>query len=348
MLIYGDIGFDVTPKIVADALKKSKAGTINVRISSGGGSAFDGLAIYNLLRASGRRIEVDIDGLAASAASVVAMAGDEVRISEAALLMIHNSGGGAFGHAEDLRDTADVMDKIDQAIAATYARKSGRPAESFRALMSDETWMTAQEAMEAGLVDRITGAQAVAASVKTASSWAHLPAEVKVKLQQGSEAAIVAREKSMSEEAFKALQVQLAALVAQVETLTAKAAIAPAIEADEPEAEIEIEPAVEDAAQAEIKGMFDAAVIGAFERFSAQSKLAPEAREKFVAACPNVAAFKAICALYESAPAIVATNPLAIKAPSNGKRHSATPAQEKFCADAGLNVEKLYPVEGSK
>lgn len=348
-MLYGDVGYDITPKNVAEALKKSKAQTVNVRISSGGGSAFDGLAIYNLLRASGRRIEVDIDGLAASAASVIAMAGDEIRISEAALMMIHNSSAdGTRGHAEDLRDTADVMDKIDQAIAATYARKSGRSAESFRSMMGEETWMTPQEALAAGLVDKITGAQAVAASVKSARSWAELPDEVKAKLQAPTAAAIVAlvassgaKEDMTPEQLAQALAAALAPFAARLDAIEASASAADS----EEEPEVEVEESVESEQDADVKTMFDAAVSATFDRFVAAGKLAPAGREHFAAACATAAGFKAVCALYEGAPVIVATAPLALPTVKAAETRTYSAEALAWAERSKIDVTKL---QGSK
>lgn len=354
LLVYGDVGFDVTPRSVAEALKKSKAQTVNVRISSGGGSAFDGLAIYNLLRASGRRIEVDIDGLAASAASVIAMAGDEVRISEAALMMIHNSSNGSHGHADDLRDVADVLDKLDQAIAATYARKSGRSAESFQALMDDETYMTAQEALNAGLVDKITGAQAVAADVKAARSWAQLPDAVKAKLQAPTGAAIVAevassdtKEDMTPEQLAQALALALAPFAARLDAIEASASESDEDVESEADVEVEIdeEEEVETSADADVKTMFAAAVGATFDRFVAAGKLAPAGREHFAAACATPTGFKAVCALYESAPAAVATAPLGVPAVKTADTRTYSAEALAWAERSKIDVTKL---QGSK
>lgn len=348
MLLYGDVGFDFTPKTVAEALKKSK-GDVNVRISSGGGSAFEGLAIYNLLRASGRRVEVDIDGLAASAASVIAMAGEEIRISEAALMMVHNSSNGVHGHAEDLRELADVLDKLDHAIAASYARKSGRSQESFRVLMKDETWMTPQQALNAGLVDKITGAQAVAASVKSARSWAELPDEVKAKLQAPTAAAIVAevassgaKEDMTPEQLAKALADALAPFAARLIALETSAS---AEDESEDELEVDVEETAESELDADVKTMFDAAVSATFDRFVAANKIAPAGREHFAAACATAAGFKAVCALYEAAPAVAATAPLTLPAVKTEETRTYSAEALAWAERSKIDVTKL---QGSK
>lgn len=129
--------------------------TINVRINSPGGEVFEGQTIYNLLAGHQARIVVHIDGLAASIASVIAMAGDEINIADNAMMMIHNAWGGCFGEAKDMRKTADVLEKVTGSIAGTYAKRSGVDLNKIVQMMDDETWMDAAEAKECGLVDNI-------------------------------------------------------------------------------------------------------------------------------------------------------------------------------------------------
>jgi ATP-dependent Clp protease protease subunit len=169
VLIYEDIGEGwfggVSAKGFADDLKALGDGikTINVRINSAGGSVFDGVAIYNTLRKHGARIEVDIDGMALSIASVIAMAGDEIRMAENALFMIHDPWTMTWGNAGELREQADLLDKIKGTLVDTYVARSGRSAAEVSDWMAAETWMTAQEAQERGFVNSITGALKMAA-----------------------------------------------------------------------------------------------------------------------------------------------------------------------------------------
>lgn len=116
---------------------------------------FDGAAIYNAFRQHKSKIVTHIDGLAASYASVIAMAGDEVRISKNAFLMIHNPWSIAIGDADDMRATADLLDKMQGTIAEMYADKTGKEIDEIKEIMTAETWYTAQEALEAGFVDKI-------------------------------------------------------------------------------------------------------------------------------------------------------------------------------------------------
>lgn len=154
--IYDEIGFfGISAKSFLDELKAVGNRRITLRINSPGGSVFDGTAIYNRLKDHAPGVDVMIDGLAASIASVIAMAGSKITMAENALLMIHNASGVVMGNAEDMRQLADTLDKIDGTIAATYARRTGKPAGEMAALMDAETWFTAAEAKEAGFIDEI-------------------------------------------------------------------------------------------------------------------------------------------------------------------------------------------------
>ena len=127
---------------------------LEVHINSPGGAVWDGLAIMNALKQHRARVTIIVDGLAASAASIIAMAGDEVVMAEGSQMMIHRASGGAWGNAAFLRDTAAILDKIDGNLAGIYARRAGGTRESWLDLMTAETWYDAAEAVEAGLADR--------------------------------------------------------------------------------------------------------------------------------------------------------------------------------------------------
>ena len=127
---------------------------LEVHINSPGGAVWDGLSIMNALKQHRARVTIIVDGLAASAASIIAMAGDEVVMAEGSQMMIHRASGGAWGNAAFLRDTAAILDKIDGNLAGIYARRAGGTRESWLDLMTAETWYDAAEAVEAGLADR--------------------------------------------------------------------------------------------------------------------------------------------------------------------------------------------------
>ena len=157
LFIYDDIDdwWGVSAQSVVDQIRDMDAAEINVRINCRGGMVFEGIAIYNALRLHKANVHISIEGLAASIASVIAMAGDTVTIAENAMMMIHNPYGWATGDAEAMRKTADLMDKIADSIAVSYTARTGKSIEELKALMEAETWFTAQEALDMGLVDQI-------------------------------------------------------------------------------------------------------------------------------------------------------------------------------------------------
>lgn len=136
--------------------------TINLRVNSPGGSVFAARAMEQALRAHKGKVVVHIDGLAASAATFVSMAGDEIVMSKGAMFMIHKAWTGMWGNAEDLRKEADLLDKIDGTLAETYAEKTGKDVAAISEWMAAETWFTAQEALDAGFATSIAEAEAKA------------------------------------------------------------------------------------------------------------------------------------------------------------------------------------------
>jgi ATP-dependent protease ClpP protease subunit len=163
--IYGDIGEsmwdDSISALDVKTLLNDMEGDITVRINSGGGSVFDGFAIYNLLDQHEGEIHVKIDALAASAASVVAMAGDTVEMADNALFMIHNPWTMALGESKDMIKTAELLDKIRDSIVTTYQSKANLGTGEISDMMDEETWLSADEAIENGFVTAKTGEQAI-------------------------------------------------------------------------------------------------------------------------------------------------------------------------------------------
>ena len=164
--VYGDIGewLDVDSREFTSQLKQITAKKINVRINSGGGSVFTAQAILSSLRRHNAEITVYIDGLAASAASVIAMAGDRVIMPANAMMMIHNPWTGTYGEAKDMRKMADTLDSVRDSIVAAYREKTGLEDSAIIELMDAETWMTGAEAVELGFADEVEVTQRVAAS----------------------------------------------------------------------------------------------------------------------------------------------------------------------------------------
>lgn len=156
VFIYDVIGaWAISADAFVKELRGVKSPTINVHINSPGGSVFDGFAIYNALKATKAKIVCIVDGIAASIASVIAMAGDEIYMAENAFLMIHNPSTFAMGDSDDLRKAADVLDALAAKVADVYAKRTGESSDTMQEKMDDETWYTAQEAIEAGLADSI-------------------------------------------------------------------------------------------------------------------------------------------------------------------------------------------------
>ena len=157
--VYDVIGEDwwtgegVTAKRIAGALRGIGKNPVTVNVNSPGGDMFEGLAIYNLLREHPAEVTVRVMGLAASAASIIAMAGDRVEMGLGSFLMIHNSWGVVIGNQNDMRDAASTFAEFDAAMADIYAARTGGKTADISAMMSAETWLRAEAAIDAGFAD---------------------------------------------------------------------------------------------------------------------------------------------------------------------------------------------------
>lgn len=158
LLIYDEIDswFGVSAELLArDIAALDSERELTVRLNSPGGNIFDGIAILNAIRGHKGKVTTIVDGLAASAASFIAMGGDEVVMNRNAEMMIHKGHGIVIGEADDMRKQADLIDRLNENIAGIYAEKAGGTAEEWLATMGAETWYSAKEAVEAGLADRV-------------------------------------------------------------------------------------------------------------------------------------------------------------------------------------------------
>jgi len=161
--IYEEIGENwwdgsgITAKGFQKELSAIKASQIDLHINSPGGLVFDGITIYNLLKQHPANVTTYIDGLAASIASVIALAGDKIVMADNALFMIHKASGAVYGNSDDMRDFADKLDKVNGSIATTYTSKTGKDETEINDLMKAETWMTAKDALDSGFIDEISG-----------------------------------------------------------------------------------------------------------------------------------------------------------------------------------------------
>lgn len=158
VLIYDTIGgwfFGVNATDFVHELRDITASKINVRINSPGGRVFDGIAIYNALVRHPADIHVHVDGLAASIASIIAMAGDRVTMMQGSQMMIHDALGIEIGNAKEHRAFADFLDRQSENLSHIYAERTGKTAAELREMMLAETWMFANEAVELGFADDV-------------------------------------------------------------------------------------------------------------------------------------------------------------------------------------------------
>ena len=192
--IFDQIGEDwfggsgVSAKAFSQAMQDVGPGPLVVEINSPGGNVWDGLAIYNMLRGRQAPVTTRVVGIAASIASIIALAGDTVEIADAALIMIHDPSGMVAGSSEDMRKMADALDQHAEVLAGIYRKKTGRSIESIRAAMKSETWFTADEAIQFGLANRHTDEQmSIAACWHPRAVTKTAPETVRSNLRRGLE-----------------------------------------------------------------------------------------------------------------------------------------------------------------
>ncbi len=196
LCVYEDIGENwwdgsgVSAKTVKAALDSAGVfNRISIRINSPGGDAFEGVAILSLLRAQKKPIDVYVDGIAASAASVIAMAGDTITMGVASMMMVHNAWTFCMGDGDDMRKCGDTLDKVSASIGAAYVARTGKSAEEIKAIMDEETWMGAQECIDQGFATAIAteepddAAMALARSFKSLAKLKHVPETLKTSIK---------------------------------------------------------------------------------------------------------------------------------------------------------------------
>jgi len=188
VLLYGEISDvswwcdEVTPKQFKEDLDAlGDVETIKVFINSPGGDVFAGQAIYSMLKRHKAQVHVYIDGLAASIASLIAMAGDKVVMPANTMMMIHNPWTLAVGNANDFRKLADDLDKIRDSMITAYGSRSALTTEEIKGLLDAETWLTAQECVEYGFADEVEETKELAASIdkKFLSRYQNIPETLK-------------------------------------------------------------------------------------------------------------------------------------------------------------------------
>jgi len=177
--VVGDSWVGTDAATLVKEIKAQKGKAINVHLNSPGGSVFDGYAIFNALKAHDGTVTTYIDGMAASIASIIALAGSKVVIADNGMMMIHNPLCYCFGTATEIRKQADVLDQIRETLINTYVTRTNKTRETIAAAMDEETYFTAKEAKAYGLVDEISGAMKVAACISqdivNAFGWQKAP-----------------------------------------------------------------------------------------------------------------------------------------------------------------------------
>lgn len=154
--IYDWLGYDYASPRQVESVLNDADDDVEVDIASGGGSVFAASEIYTMLKNYAGKVVVNIQGLAASAASVIAMAGDEVNMSPTSQMMIHKASTISRGNADDLAHDSKMMDVADQSIVNAYEAKTGMDRDDILQLMANETWMTAQDAVDKGFADNVS------------------------------------------------------------------------------------------------------------------------------------------------------------------------------------------------
>lgn len=160
LLLYDDIGPSWLGMIGADLVKQQlkaigNVPEIDVHINSAGGDVFEGFTIYQMLSDHPAKVNVFVDGMAASIASVIAMSGDHIAIAQQAMFMIHNARGGVWGIAEDMRKMADLLETINGKIVGIYHARSQAPQDKLQEQMNEETWIDAEQALVFGFADEV-------------------------------------------------------------------------------------------------------------------------------------------------------------------------------------------------
>jgi ATP-dependent protease ClpP protease subunit len=181
--MYDYIGADmfgdgITEGMVSNALKTSDAKTVTLNINSPGGDAFAGVAIRNVLAQSNKTVKVNVVGLAASAASIIAMAGDTITMHSGSVMMIHPAQAIAMGDAAEMRKMADTLDTVTQSIADVYVAKTGLDKQSVLDMMTAETWMSSDEAVAKGFATGVSKEQAAVKNSYDLSKFRNTPSDL--------------------------------------------------------------------------------------------------------------------------------------------------------------------------
>lgn len=277
ILLFDEIGgIGVTPDVFALELDRANGEAVEIRINSGGGSVFDGLAIYNLIKDYEGETTVIVDGLAASIASVIALGADKLVMNEGSFFMIHNPWTISGGESKDLRQAADILDKIQSQIVDIYAGATGKDAAEIIALMDAETWLNPDEALEMGFAQEIKSGLKIAAALKTKYIFNNIPQEL---ISIMDEKEIKAEVAEVEVEAVELAEDLIAEV--EAEEIVAEEEIEIKAEA-EIEEEVEIEEAPKAYSEEELQNAVALALSNERERQSEIKNLAFDGQEKLV------------------------------------------------------------------
>ena len=180
--VIGDdyFGNGITAQSVSDALANAGVyNSVTCRINSPGGDLFEGVAIYNVLKSCGKPVNIIVDGMAASAASLIAMAGQKVTMGTGTLMMVHRAMAMVGGHADDMRKMADTLDTVTASAADLYVAKTGMKKDDILSMMAAETWMSAQDCVDKGFADEVSPEQAKISNNFDLSVFKNAPAALK-------------------------------------------------------------------------------------------------------------------------------------------------------------------------
>ena len=221
--IYGEVYADDN-SVKEQLANMQGAKEITVNINSVGGDVFTGISIYNMLKRHKAKIIVNVDGLAASIASVIAMAGDVIRMPSNSMIMIHNAMTMVAGNANDLRSTADLLEKVTDTLMSAYLDRSDKlERNELKALLDAETWLSAEEAKELGLIDEVITSKKIAACASKGelSMFNKVPASVlkMVETPEEDDNQEVETEESSDAERIESLEAKVTKLEADIEKL---------------------------------------------------------------------------------------------------------------------------------
>lgn len=339
--VFGDIGEGwfgdgLTTARVAQVLA-STTGPITLRINSGGGDAFEGIAIRALLAAAPNHITAQVLSLCASAATVVAMGADEIEIAPAGVFMIHDAAMRTAGGEAEHESSLQLLRGINESTAALYAARAKKEPQEMRQLMRVQSWLTAESAVEMGLVDRVSTALAATQSAPVDLSCA--PEQVRALLHRATVphmkellAALGLPETATEAEALAALAAR------EAQTTATPAPAAQPAQAAAPTVEL-----AADVARDQIAAVYQDTATAHVDRLIGEGRILPASREKAIKACGTTPAqLQACLAVWEAQPALVSRPGSPTVAPRAG---TVAPAARQLAQSGAVTPETMSDLQ---